>query len=121
MVEITPSTEITPSHTPQVNNSDDDMTLAESTATIQAPSIGASTAVEEDTDAGSSHESKSRKRWFRRSSQAASQKSAAGTGSSISSSLKSYPDEDDVYRPFQPSLQREDSWGLGEDASMQLS
>jgi hypothetical protein len=77
--------------------------------------------VEDDTDTGSLNGSKTRKRWFRRSSQAASQKSAAGTGSSVSSSLKSYPDEDDVFRSFQPGLQREESWGLGEDASMQLS
>ncbi|KAF2432755.1 Pex24p-domain-containing protein [Tothia fuscella] len=136
LVEITPSTDITPSPTPSsisisehetLDGTDDNTTLAESTATIQAPpsSVGASTAVEDDTDGVSVNTAKSRKRWFRRSSQAASQKSVAnsnnGTGSSVGSSLKSYPDEDDVHRGYQQSWQREENWGLGEDANMQLS
>jgi hypothetical protein len=122
LVEVTPSTEITPSPTPnpEAADEDDNTTLAESTATILAPSI-ASTAVEDDGDDSSMAGSKSKRRWFRRSSQAASQKSNAGTSSSVSSSLKSYPDEEDVHRPFQHVLSREDSWGVGEDASMQLS
>jgi hypothetical protein len=124
LVEVTPSTEITPSPTPNPEPSDegDDINLAQSTATIVAPS-SASTAIDDDehVDGNSSIAgSKARKRWFRRSSQAASQKSTAGTDSSVGSSLKSYPDEEDVLRPFQ-ELTREDSWGLGEDASMQLS
>jgi hypothetical protein len=123
LVETTPSTENTPSLTPQPEEvDDDDTTLAESTATILAPSV-ASTAIEDDesADNSSTGASKAKKRWFRRSSHAASQKSNTGTSSSVSSSLRSYLDEDDVHRPLHQSLSREDSWGLGEDASMQLS
>jgi len=116
LVEVTPSTEITPSPTPNPEPADSNDELAESTATIQAPSAS-STAVEDDTDA-SITSSKGRRRWFRRSSQTASQKSAGN--SSVSSSLRSYPDEDDVHTPLHLNQSREDSWGLGEDASMQL-
>lgn len=117
LVEVTPSTEITPSPTPALVPSDEDDPLAESTATIVASGAASSTAIDDDTDA-SMNSSKNRKRWFRRSSNAASQKSAAS--GSVSSSLKSYPDEDDVHRPSFNSFSREDSWGLGEDASMQM-
>lgn len=116
LVEVTPSTETTPSPTPALVPSDGDDAFAESTATIIGSGAASSTtAIEDETD-GSIAGSKSRKRWFRRSSNTASQKSATGSGSS----LKSYPDEDDVYRPSLSSSSREDSWGLGEDASMQM-
>jgi hypothetical protein len=117
LVEVTPSTDVTPSPSPALVPSDEEDTLAESTATILASGAASSTAIEDDTDASIAG-SKSRKRWFRRSSNAASQKSAAS--SSVSSSLKSYPDEDDIHRPSFSTFAREDSWGLSEDASMQM-
>jgi hypothetical protein len=97
--------------------SDEDDALAESTATIVASGGASLTAIDDDTDASIAG-SKTRKRWFRRSSTAASQKSAAS--GSVGSSLKSYPDEDDIHRPSFETFSREDSWGLGEDASMQM-
>ncbi|TLD37362.1 Pex24p-domain-containing protein [Venturia nashicola] len=119
LVEVTPSTETTPSPTPALVHSDEHDTLAESTATIVGSGAASSstTAMDDEVD-GSVAGSKNRKQWFRRRSNTASQ-SAAGSGS-VSSSLKSYPDEDDVYRPSLSSSSRGDSWGLGEDASMQM-
>jgi hypothetical protein len=119
LVEVTPSTDVTPAPTPTAQDpSDEDDPLAQSTATIVASGAASSTAIDDDTDASIAG-SKNRKRWFRRSSNAASQKSAA-TSSSVGSSLKSYPDEDDVLRPYSNSFSREESWGLSEDASMQM-
>lgn len=119
LVEVTPSTETTPSPTPGLVPLDEDDALAVSTATIVTSGAASSTtAIDDETD-GSISGSKTRKRWYRRSSNTASQKSAAGSGS-VTSSLKSYPDEDDIYRPSLSSPSREDSWGLGEDASMQM-
>jgi hypothetical protein len=119
LVEVTPFTETTPSPTPGLAHLDEHDTLAESMATIVGPgSASSTTAIDDETD-GSVTGSKNRKRWFRRSSNTASQKSVAGSGS-VSSSLRSYADEDDVYRPSLGRSSREDSWGLGEDASMQM-
>ncbi|KAE9978805.1 hypothetical protein BLS_000272 [Venturia inaequalis] len=98
---------------------DEDDALAVSTATIVTSGAASSKAAIDDETDGSISGSKTRKRWYRRSSNTASQKSTAGSGS-VTSSLKSYPDEDDIYRPSLSSPSREDSWGLGEDASMQM-
>ncbi|KAE9980270.1 hypothetical protein EG328_002234 [Venturia inaequalis] len=119
LVEVTPSTETTPSPTPGLVPLDEDDALAVSTATIVTSGAASSKAAIDDETDGSISGSKTRKRWYRRSSNTASQKSTAGSGS-VTSSLKSYPDEDDIYRPSLSSPSREDSWGLGEDASMQM-
>jgi len=125
LVEVTPSTEITPSPTPHPELADENDALAASTATIvptglAASAAAASTAIDDDDTDASISGSKTRRRWFRSNSRAASQKSGVGTGSSVGSSLKSWGDEDDVHQPLHQSLSKEDSWGVGEDASMQL-
>jgi hypothetical protein len=137
LVENTPSTEVTPSRTPIAEQSDAEDTstpnspsknLAESTATIVPPSSNGSTAVDDDTTSTTGSASAQKKgRWFRRraSSKADSQHSVGvATGSNVSvgsSSLKSYPDEEDEYRPSLYYQERgKESWSYGDDIGMQL-
>jgi hypothetical protein len=130
LVEITPSTEVTPSRTPiadqseaEDSTSDSPSKMTASTATIVPPaSSNGSTAVDEDDISVSGSATRKRnKGWFRRraSSKAESQQSV-GAGSVGSSSLKSYPDEEDEFRPSSYT-QRNEEWNrFGDDIGMQL-
>ncbi|KIW08027.1 hypothetical protein, variant [Verruconis gallopava] len=130
LVEITPSTETTPSPTPaqeQSETEDNYARMAESTATVVPSSASTSTAVEDETNSMSASAKKRGKGWFRRraSSKAESSKSVGGgTTSSVgSSSLKSYPDEEDEYRhaTYYNQQTRDEEWvRYGEDVGMQL-
>lgn len=122
LVEITPSTEITPSLTPTVDQSESEAQseTAASTATIVPPSSNGSTAVELEED-GSSMSPSAKKRgkgWFRR--RASSKAESAQTQGSVSSSLKSYPDEEDDFRPSSYTQRDEDWRRFGDDLGMQL-
>lgn len=128
LVEITPSTEVTPARTPVAEQSDQESAsdevkspMSASTATIVPPSSNGSTAVDEDDISVSGSARKRNKGWFRRraSSKAESQQSV-GAGSVGSSSLKSYPDEDDEYRPSSYTQRNEDWSRYGDDIGMQL-
>jgi len=123
LVEVTPSTEGTPSRTPIAEQSeaeDSADAMAASTATIVPPSSNGSTAVDED-DVSVSESARKKRAWFRRraSSKAESQASV-GAGSLGSASLKSYPDEEDEFRPSSYT-QRNEEWSrFGDDLGMQL-
>ncbi|OCK86311.1 Pex24p-domain-containing protein [Lepidopterella palustris CBS 459.81] len=115
LVEITPSTEISPSPTPKVNPAGDvALSEVESVPELKdAPQEYTPTA-KDDTDATSS---KSRKRlWFRKNDRPGSDKSATiASSGSIDLDRRS---DDDVHTPLRQ--ERENEWGLGDDARMEL-
>lgn len=127
LVEITPSTDITPSPTPLVTMESDpeeesDSKMTESAATIVPPVSSASTAVEDDE--GSMAGSAKRRSWFRKRAPSRAESARSGkatTGSSVASSARSWGEEEDVHEPVRQRVDRTESWGLGEDASMMLS
>ncbi|KAF2097235.1 integral peroxisomal membrane protein [Rhizodiscina lignyota] len=108
LVEVTPSTEITPSPTPKVGPSGN-----EKEAHSQAP---------EDTASLDSATSAKKRRWFRRSSGATtSDKSAAagsGSGRSVGTGRRE-EEEEDVHSPLHHKQQEHD-WGIGDEARMGL-
>ena len=124
LVEITPSTDITPSRTPLAEQSeaeDSNDAMAASTATIVPPSSNGSTAVDEDDISVNGSARKKNKGWFRRRANSKAESSqSVGKDSVGSSSLKSYPDEEDEFRPSSYN-QRNEEWSrFGDDLGMQL-
>ena len=115
LVEITPSTEVTPSPTPKLQaESVVEAPGVDSDETEQANGkLGNSSAIDLKDDSSSSQSRK--KYWFRRSSQPTSEKSTLNS----SSSTRFDDAEDEVHTPFQQREQRE-IWGLGDDAQMEL-
>ncbi|KAF2843162.1 Pex24p-domain-containing protein [Patellaria atrata CBS 101060] len=116
LVEVTPSTEITPSATPRPKEAGDgglseaETVPAEEAANDYVPSI--------KDDDNSSNKARKR-RWFRRNSQAASQKSGM-TGESGGSIESRRSDEDDIVSPPSFQQQKQSDWGLSDDAAMSL-
>ncbi|OCL06119.1 Pex24p-domain-containing protein [Glonium stellatum] len=115
LVEVTPSTEVTPAPTPKVNPIGEVASSEfESTQPDDLPTEYAST-TKDDTDTTST---KSRKRrWFQKNSRAGSDKSST-IGSSGSADLDMRSDDDDVHTPLRQD--RENEWGLGDDVRMEL-
>lgn len=134
LVEVTPSTEVTPIPTPKLDPVPDylepltqtstgksssslDATVNGRTSSEYAPSTAPSTT--SDTDAASS---KSKRHWFkakRRSRSGNGSDKAPTIASSTSTDMSRRSDEDDVHTPFKSST-REDEWRLGDDMRMQL-
>lgn len=115
LVEITPSTEVTPSPTPKLQpESAVEGHGEDSDETEQANGkLGSSSAVDLKDDSSSSQSR--RKYWFRRSSQPPSEKSTLNS----SSSTRFDDEEDEVHTQYQQREQRE-VWGLSDDAQMEL-
>jgi len=115
LVEVTPSTEVTPSPTPKVNPAGNaTLSEAESTQTDDPPPEYTST-TKDDTDTTST---KSRKRrWFQKNSRAGSDKSST-MASSGSVDLDIRSDDDDIHTPLRQ--ERENEWGLSDDFRMEL-
>ncbi|KAF2790641.1 Pex24p-domain-containing protein [Melanomma pulvis-pyrius CBS 109.77] len=145
LVEVTPSTEVTPMPTPKLDPVADSaepssptpksktssdtstMDMAASTSTItQAsangrPSSEYASSITDDTDAAST---KSRRSWFKKNKRSHSRggsgsDKAATIASSTSTDLDRRSDEDDVHSPLERTA-REDEWRLGDDIRMQL-
>ncbi|KAF2267891.1 Pex24p-domain-containing protein [Lojkania enalia] len=139
LVEVTPSTEITPTPTPKldpVNDSGEPPTSsltpalpprpsssATSEATVVAngrPSSEYAASIASDTDATST---RSRRSWFKkkhhRSRSRGGSDKAATIASSTSTDLSRRSDEDDFASPLERTA-REDEWRLGDDIRMQL-
>lgn len=115
LVEITPSTGVTPSPTPKLQaESVVEAPGADSDETEQANGKLRNSSTIDLKDDSSSSQSR-RKYWFRRSSQPTSEKSTLNS----SSSTRFDDAEDEVHTPFQQREQRE-IWGLGDDAQMEL-
>ncbi|KAF2145060.1 uncharacterized protein K452DRAFT_265660 [Aplosporella prunicola CBS 121167] len=110
LVEVTPSTEITPMPTPKVEP--EEPTFSEADTAQERPPSEYSISMKDD-------DSKIRKRrWFgRRPSRAASEKSNVDSFESGDLELRS--DEEDVHTPLRYH-QREGEWGLGDEARMGL-
>lgn len=117
LVEITPSTEITPSPTPKPPMGDEPSFSEADTARPEETPSEYSMSTRDDT----SSDGKVRKRrWFgRRPSRAASEKSIA-TGSADGADLDLRSDEEDVHTPLRYHATRESEWGLGDEARMDL-
>lgn len=115
LVEVTPSTEVTPSPTPKVNPIGEvALSKVESTQPNDlAPEYNPTT--KDDTDTTST---KSRKRrWFQKNSRAGSDRSST-IASSGSVDLDVRSDEDDMHTPLRQ--ERENEWALGDDMRMEL-
>lgn len=113
LVEITPSTEITPAATPRPGDRPD-VSLSELDAyrpDDAPPEYSAEGSEEFDADGNSKMR---RRRWFRRGSRTTL---GSATGSSGSVELRR-DDDEPVHTPLHQ--ERDNSWGLGDDATMQL-
>lgn len=115
LVEVTPSTEITPSPTPKLApESNEEKTGEESEATEQAngdPTGPSTTDLKDDSSSSQSR----RKYWFRRSSQPTSDKSTPVS----SGSTRLDDDDDEVHSPYR-QIEQPRTWALGDDAQMEL-
>ncbi|KAF1999640.1 Pex24p-domain-containing protein [Amniculicola lignicola CBS 123094] len=149
LVEITPSTEVTPIPTPRLDPIADAEEPATPTrgpiqrgppASLEAPPNGGpspecAASVTDDTDAAST---KSRRSWFKKHARSRSKNGsdkaatiasdkaatigsdkAATIASSSSTEMSKRSDEDDVHTPLERTA-REDEWRLGDDIRMQL-
>lgn len=116
LVEVTPSTEITPSPTPKLQpESDGEKVGAESEATDKANGKPTSASTTDLKDDSSSSQSR-KKYWFKRSSQPTSEKSTPVS----SGSTRLDDDEDEVHSPYRQTSSHQETWGLGDDAQMEL-
>ncbi|KAF2190946.1 peroxisomal membrane protein PEX31 [Zopfia rhizophila CBS 207.26] len=125
LVEVTPSTEITPIPTPKLAPVTDS---AEPSTPTPNPSSNSDTVVEgrpsseyaasitDDTDAAST---KSRRSWFKKRSRSLPGSDKAATIGSSTSIETRRSDENDVHTPLERTA-REDEWRLGDDIRMQL-
>ena len=117
LVEVTPSTEITPIPTPKLDPVADSASPEDAdTKSDGAPSEYAAS-IRDDTDASSTKSH--RRRWFRKSNHGSDKGSTMTVASSSSVDLDRRSDEDDVHTPIQQQG-RENEWGLGDDFRMQL-
>ncbi|ORY17834.1 integral peroxisomal membrane peroxin-domain-containing protein [Clohesyomyces aquaticus] len=125
LVEVTPSTEVTPIPTPKFDPVRDASEPPTPTPKLPGPadtangqlSLDDANSAMDDTDTAST---KSKRSWFkRRSRSAAGSDKAATVASSSSTNLSRRSDEDDVHSPLERNI-REDEWRLGDDIRMQL-
>ncbi|KAF2687172.1 Pex24p-domain-containing protein [Lentithecium fluviatile CBS 122367] len=147
LVEITPSTEVTPIPTPRLDPIDDTTEPSTPTPSINRatplskfpPNASTTTSTDHtlakdseyaacaasDTDAAST---KSKRGWFKKRSRSRGGGSIGGSGgsetgvtivSSTSTNVSRRSDEDDVHTPLERTA-REDEWRLGDDIRMQL-
>ncbi|KAF2712614.1 Pex24p-domain-containing protein [Pleomassaria siparia CBS 279.74] len=143
LVEVTPSTEVTPMPTPKLDpvadaaeqasptpkskhpSNNSSLDLSASTSTITQPTVNGqpsseyASSITDDTDAAST---RSRRNWFKkkaRSHSKAGSDKAATIASSTSTDLSRRSDEDDLHTPLERTA-REDEWRLGDDMRMQL-
>jgi len=115
LVEVTPSTEITPSPTPKLQPApDDEKTEIQSNAKEQPNGEPNDPSPGDVKDDSSSSQSR-RKYWFRRSSQPTSEKSTP-----LSSSSVRIEDEDDEVHHTYRQRDRQETWGVADDAQMEL-
>ncbi|KAK7703972.1 hypothetical protein SLS57_010706 [Botryosphaeria dothidea] len=118
LVEITPSTEITPSPTPKPPLGDEPSFSEADTARPEETPSEYSMSTKDDT--GSDGKVRKR-RWFgRRPSRAASVKSNATGSVDDGADLDPRSDEEDVHTPLRYHATRESEWGLGDEARMDL-
>ncbi|KAF2473066.1 Pex24p-domain-containing protein [Lindgomyces ingoldianus] len=125
LVEVTPSTEVTPIPTPKfepVADSSEPPTPTPKLSTSSEAANGRlslddSVSITDDTDAGSN---RSKRSWFKRKTRSRPGSDKAATiASSTSTDLSRRSDEDDVHTPLERTA-REDEWRLGDDIRMQL-
>ncbi|KAF2644614.1 Pex24p-domain-containing protein [Massarina eburnea CBS 473.64] len=147
LVEITPSTDITPTPTPKLEptrNTTEPATSTPSSSSNSHPSSSSATLTKmpsnasatgtdttflndlehavSDTDAGST---KSKRGWFKKRKSRSRVESGEGSdkaptiASSTSTNLSRRSDEDDLHTPLERTA-REDEWRLGDDIRMQL-
>ncbi|KAF2086667.1 Pex24p-domain-containing protein [Saccharata proteae CBS 121410] len=124
LVEITPSTEITPSPTPKPPM-DESTTFSEAdTVRPEGTPTPSEHSVSTRADSISNEDRIRRRRWFgRRPSRAASEKSVSERSNAESGSealeVELRSDEEDLHTPLRYH-ERESEWGLGEEARMGL-
>ncbi|KAF2244109.1 Pex24p-domain-containing protein [Trematosphaeria pertusa] len=134
LVEVTPSTEVTPIPTPKLDPVSDPTEpstptplakVSSNTSTVAStdPTLANGSeyapSTTSDTDAAST---KSKRGWFkkkRRSRSRGGSDTAATIASSTSTNLSRRSDEDDVHTPLERTT-REDEWRLSDDIRMQL-
>jgi hypothetical protein len=115
LVEVTPSTEVTPSPTPKLQpEADDEKTEIQSNAKEQQNGETNDPTILDVKDDSSSSQSR-RKYWFKRSSQPTSEKSMPLS----SSSVRIEEEDDEVHNAYR-QRERQETWGLGDDAQMEL-
>ncbi|KAF2019549.1 Pex24p-domain-containing protein [Aaosphaeria arxii CBS 175.79] len=136
LVEVTASTEVTPSPTPKIDPVDDSAPLATSNSSTTPPKRGSppdsldlsarppseyATSIASDTDAAST---RSRRSWFKRHKHSRSRSRngsdiAPTIASSTSTDVSRRSDEEDVHSPIERTA-RDDEWRLGDDIRMTL-
>jgi len=126
LLEITPSTEITPSPTPKIgpaNSEKQNQSAVDADAGItDSPPPEYSAHTPEESASLNSASSAKRKGWFRRSSGATKSVDSAtmGSGSGKSVGRMREDEEDDVHSPLHHKEEQHD-WGFGDEARMGLS
>lgn len=115
LVEVTPSTEVTPSPTPKLQpEAVDEKTEIQSNTKEQPNAENNDPSLPDVKDDSSSSQSR-RKYWFKRSSQPTSENSMP-----LSSGSVRIDDEDDEVHSTYRQREGQETWGLGDDAQMEL-
>ena len=115
LVEVTPSTEVTPSPTPKLQpEAVDEKTETQSNTKDNGEN---NDPFPLDVKDDSSSSQSRRKYWFKRSSQPTSEKSMPLSSGSVR--IDDDDDDDEVHSAFR-QRERQETWGLGDDAQMEL-